>query len=1007
MVDRDGKKPFIIPKTHTSDVLVFEKPESRNVKELFHDMKSCALEVHFDFRPNECKSCDTIRNSKLQKSFNERKLEMKKSQDQIERFAFHLVSSRDIAMNIANDGLSCEQLTFPIDKYLGNPKDGIHLSRRPDVLLASTGLQNLHKFGLLICKILVGKGYPTVPATNNKGLSAQLHYDHHFCKIQTLNKDQRNINDLLADSLIFCYEHKDMQTVSHPSQILPLAILWYDLTEKFSTELTPSLKELQQRNPKPLQPINSYKMKQTIKPVSKSILPLNTGTWDEPIQELSTKIINETTPTKYPSQFMVPYTSQQLTTTYMTRTVISVETIPLSPLEKSSSTKQPSIEKVIPFNSTNQLVDPRLKTRKQTHNVFYLENKAIKHALQQQKRLNNYCNTKNELLTKKTSFTLIPFEIHSISLNEYECQRQNSSLKDYSSLSISVVDCFQMGLKRSEKQLYIDLEDNINQSAYKQIQISNQLIEQEKQLNSQERRLHLREQRQRKFQEHLNERKKYELPNSTFYVNNGRKLLKEHQIISSVNHQLSPELLDFFSHEYRQENRPQVKRILAELLGIFVEKYGLQSKQTVLNDAQVRATNTFISMDIESSSTQILNDHDERFPIQIPSQYLSESNQENGQFLITNNTITNSDERIDVDLKTISEQSRDDVSKSPSPSHRQPFDNNGKENEDQMNTNKTLPSTRTVTLVSNDHADNLIIKTTNTYQEPKNEENEDEEEKQQPIVKRIKVDLISPLMEDIDVRQVITKDRDERRITISSRSRSQSNSSHNSPIKEFRTRPSSPSSKRNSYQRERRRNDYDYERNRSYDRSYHNQSRKNNSTTISSRHQKFNYNHQSVAEHPRFANIDKIPSLLDSFNHEFIGMSNNSDYQQSSMTNINRNPMSSCYNERSSNQPYYQDNYINNFIQPSPQPLMSTIPGFPNLSDSKPSETIEQLQMFLQHRTNTRNDLQSSSSYTINSHQDRNNTQWPSSRYSSNTDNQTFSYNDAEQLLTLVQRFRN
>jgi hypothetical protein len=95
---------------------------------------------------------------------------MKKDQDPIERFAFHLITSRDIALNIATDGLNCDQLSFSIEKYLGifilsriiiilffhlkgNPKEGIHLSRRPDVLLASSGTQGLHKFGLLICKV--------------------------------------------------------------------------------------------------------------------------------------------------------------------------------------------------------------------------------------------------------------------------------------------------------------------------------------------------------------------------------------------------------------------------------------------------------------------------------------------------------------------------------------------------------------------------------------------------------------------------------------------------------------------------------------------------------------------------------------------------------------------------------------------------------------------------------------------------------------------------------------
>jgi len=51
------------------DVLINEKPDSRNVTELFNDIKSCALEGHFDFRQHGCKSCDTIRNQKLQKLY--------------------------------------------------------------------------------------------------------------------------------------------------------------------------------------------------------------------------------------------------------------------------------------------------------------------------------------------------------------------------------------------------------------------------------------------------------------------------------------------------------------------------------------------------------------------------------------------------------------------------------------------------------------------------------------------------------------------------------------------------------------------------------------------------------------------------------------------------------------------------------------------------------------------------------------------------------------------------
>jgi hypothetical protein len=469
------KKPFIIPKTRTSnkDVLINEKPDSRNVTELFNDIKSCALESQFDFRQYGCKSCDTIRNQKLQKLYTEKRIKMKKEQDPIERLAFHLITYRDVAVNVANNGLNSEQLSFPIDRYLGNPKDGVHLSRRPDVLLASSGAQGLYRFGLLVCKVLLGKGYATIASANNNQLPAQLHYDHHFCKIQPINKEQRHIDDLLANSLIFCYEHENFEPIPHPTQILPIAILWYDLTEKFSPELIPpSPQESQHRNGKLIKGGKSIKTKASISStktepaIPNQPLTSNTGFWDGPSPESTT---TELSTSKYPSHFMVPYhrvySNPSVTTTpnvepqqKPTQQIISSrdprlirtkretistssETIPLSPQhllnerslsDGSISTKTfklPSDEPLlitkstsviyIPLNSSTCLIDPRLKTLKQTRSIFYLELQAVKHALQQQKRLNHYYDPKSGL-PPKTSYTLVPFLTRQVSMDEYE-----------------------------------------------------------------------------------------------------------------------------------------------------------------------------------------------------------------------------------------------------------------------------------------------------------------------------------------------------------------------------------------------------------------------------------------------------------------------------------------------------------------------------------------------------------------------------------------------------------
>ncbi|CAF4701901.1 unnamed protein product [Rotaria socialis] len=735
MEDRDGKKPFVIPKTHTSnnEIVITEKPDSRNVIELFNDIKSCALEAHFDFRQAFCKSCDTIRNQKLQKLYNEKRMKMKKDQDPIERFGFHLITYRDVALNVANNGVQCEQLFFPIEKYLGNPKDGIHLSRRPDVLLTSSGAQGLYRFGLLVCKILLGKGYATVPSIDNKQLSAQLHYDHHFCKIQAINKEQRHIDDLLANSLIFCYEHDNFEPKPQPSQILPIAILWYDLNEKFSPEFistnvtkTASKKESVHHNgnnnsKKP--PLKKKPSNQSTKSIpshsNKSIIPLSTlnsiNRQDSSQDKYTTEIISNSNPhefvalsqTKYPHHLLVPYNrlhskpslsispnadqQQQHTTTIQQTTNIrdprllrtkhessltSLETIPLSQqnftYERSSSsgslsinstkssldnplliTKSSSLIK-IPLNSSTSLSDPRLKTVKNTRNIFYLELQAVKHALQQQKRLNTYYDSKTDL-TSKTNYTVIPYLTRQVSNDEYvrllnddsnthKFHRHSNGI-DYSLLNVSVIDCLNFGLVTStiNNHICIDLDKIENKLASEQIEMSNDLIQREKQINSQYIRLRLREKRQRKIQQQINERKNQDkasrtsplpLPNSKLYLTTGRQLLKEHKpTTKSANTHVPSDLIDFFSREYKNETRPHVKHILAEIVGIFIEKYHNelnQKEQTkeqneeknhiATNESMTddQTINFVIDMDIESPSSQGLYDHDERFRVPTP-----------------------------------------------------------------------------------------------------------------------------------------------------------------------------------------------------------------------------------------------------------------------------------------------------------------------------------------------------------------------------------------------------
>ncbi|CAF3817732.1 unnamed protein product [Rotaria magnacalcarata] len=99
---------------------------------------------------------------------------------------------------------------------------------------------------------------------------------------------------------------------------------------------------------------------------------------------------------------------------------------------------------------------------------------------------------------------------------------------------------------------------------------------------------------------------------------------------------------------------------------------------------------------------------------------------------------------------------------------------------------------------------------------------------------------------------------------------------------------------------------------------------------------------------------------------------------------------SSYCNELPSNYQHYPDDRINN--PPKLQPLMSARPivDFSTSYDTKPSNTIERLQMFLQNQNRPSHEHEqpsirvysSSSSSVINPPQNSNDASWPSSRYS-------------------------
>ena len=404
--------------------------------------------------------------------------------------------------------------------------------------------------------------------------------------------------------------------MARPAQILPIAILWYDLGKGVSFDFPTVFHEPEQVNGRTIQVKPIVKKPSPSKSVD-LLAPLPNKVIQHDLKEVPVaSSIATITPTKYPNQFMSPQHRLQsyssLYTSFSDRSqsiqrqdlvpTAPPETIPLSaqkpavarsqsevPLSSDASERKKS--KTIPFDSTAALTDPRLTSSKAPRTTLYLESSAVQRVVKQQQRLNQYC-TSNKNSVPKTAYRLIPLIAHPVSLVDRGKTNPSSSseptLKTYIPLDVSVIDCLQFGFKVTGDEQCIDLEQHENRSAYAQIKTSNQLIEQEKRLSSRELRLRWREKRLRRLQEHELHAKKCDSSassselavQSAMHTENGRKLLDEHRLTASPNRCLSTELVHFFAYEYHHETRLHVKRLLAEVIGVLAEKYELEPCQT-------------------------------------------------------------------------------------------------------------------------------------------------------------------------------------------------------------------------------------------------------------------------------------------------------------------------------------------------------------------------------------------------------------------------------------------
>ncbi|CAF0915436.1 unnamed protein product [Didymodactylos carnosus] len=238
IMDDKIRKNFTIPKTFVAekDYLIPDNKTSRNTIDLFNDISSSYLDQSFDLKKNEIENIYFFRNPQLNKHFTEKKASFDKNYK--EKFVFQILPTLDVARSIASNGIRCDQLSLFVNDRLGQSSQGVHVLRHADIALTVTGSQKLFQFGLLICKVVLSKGYCTIPDVKNATLACQPNYDYHYGK-RNPSKEE-SWKEKYAHSLLYVCEY-NLTTMTHtlqPPQILPIACLWYQLNESFFCEFS-------------------------------------------------------------------------------------------------------------------------------------------------------------------------------------------------------------------------------------------------------------------------------------------------------------------------------------------------------------------------------------------------------------------------------------------------------------------------------------------------------------------------------------------------------------------------------------------------------------------------------------------------------------------------------------------------------------------------------------------------------------------------------------------------
>ncbi|CAH1794600.1 unnamed protein product [Owenia fusiformis] len=229
--DIDTLKSFTIPKKKrlsVSDSLVATELGGRDAQDILTIISDSYLDQQTYTSAWNVHAVHLVRNNKLETRFREKRAALKEegrtSRELEEGFSFSYFKDNQTVQDVVSNGLGKRPTKFNI---LGDTNSGVYVCKHADIQQRMVERANPDVYKLIIYKVIFGKCKPVVAsAVGQLTIDPTPGYDCHVSQQKAQVSDHQHMQ--FVHSQLYFYEYDDeAETVSHPRQVLPYAVVTY------------------------------------------------------------------------------------------------------------------------------------------------------------------------------------------------------------------------------------------------------------------------------------------------------------------------------------------------------------------------------------------------------------------------------------------------------------------------------------------------------------------------------------------------------------------------------------------------------------------------------------------------------------------------------------------------------------------------------------------------------------------------------------------------------------